>query len=721
MTNTTSNLYEFGPFLIDSAERLLFRDGNRIALTPKAFDTLLILIDRQGHVVEKDELMNLVWPDTAVEENNLMQNVHAIRKALGEDPQEQKYIETLPRRGYRFIAEVRKIAPQPEITQPEDSDLFVAEIKAPIVHPGNKNKFFIYLVTPLLILTTGVFYLARYLGKSVAVNQPMQITRLTNTSNVWEAAISPDGDSLAMILGDVGQQSLRLKQISTATEKDLLPSDEIRYRGVVFSPDGKSVYFAHRERNEAEYVLYQIPISGGERKRLLAGVDSAITFSPNGEQIAFVRENFPQPGQGSLMIADVNGANGRILSSHKIPDFLSVDGASWSPDGKTIALAIATTNQGLHFRIATIEVSDGKITNIGQEKWSWAGKVAWLQDGQGMIFLGRHFNSKTNNNQVWQLDYPSGQAHQLITDLNDYRALSLDQNNQSLITVQSETRANLYLTRQDENITQEITSNPISQNGNDGLDWTPDGKIVYTSLANNQKDLWLIDPSNKAPRQLTNHSNDNASHPSVSFDGQFITFNSARSGIPQIWRIGLNDSNATKLSNGSLDLNPFCSPADNTVFYSSEKDGKRVIWRTGIEGTALNQSSTLSDKVSDYPVVSPDGKFIICLYQEEPKMPRRYALISVEGGAPEKLLDIPAFPASSVRWHPDGHSLTYLSQSDGSANLYSYSLSNGTSNKLTNFNEDRIFAYAWSRRDHALAISRGTVNRDVVKITGFRK
>ena len=725
MTNTNSDLYEFGPFLLDCEERLLFRDGNRIALTPKAFDTLLILIERQGHIVEKDELMNLVWPDTAVEENNIMQNVHAIRKALGENSQEQKYIETLPRRGYRFIAEVKKVIPPPE-AKPEATVLDhpappIAATAAPINHPGNKNKFFIYLIASLLVLTTGIFYLAKDRGKPSEVNQPMRITRLTNTSNVWEAAISPDGDSLAIIFGDVGQQSLRFKQISTATEKELLPSDEIRYRGIVFSPDGKTIYFARREKNEAEYALYQMPISGGERKRLFSGIDSGITFSPDGNHIAFVRENFPQPGQSSLIITDLNGANERVLSSHKIPEFLSVDGASWSPDGKTIAIAIATTHQGLHFRIVTIDVNDGTVTNIGNEKWSWAAKVAWLQDGDGIIFLGRHANSKINNNQVWQLDYPSGQSHQLITDLNDYRALSLDKNNQNLITVQSETRANLYTIRQDENINQEVTSNSISQNGNDGLDWTPDNKIVYTSLANNQKDLWLIDPATKENKQLTNHADDNASRPSVSFDGQYIAFNSARSGLPQIWRIGLNDSNATKLSTGNLDLNPNCSPAANSVFYSSEKDGKRVIWRTGIDGAELNQPKTLSDKLSDYPAVSPDGKFIVCLYQKDSKAPRRYALIPVDGGAPQRLLDIPAFPVSSVRWHPDGHSLTYLSQSDGSSNLYGYSLSAGTTNKLTNFSGERIFAYAWSRHDKALAISRGTVNRDVVKITGFRK
>ena len=231
MANSANNLYEFGPFQIDVTERLLLRDGNRIALTPKAFDTLIILLDRQGHIVEKDELMSLVWPDTAVEENNLMQNVHAIRKALGENPQEQKYIETLPRRGYRFIAEVRKIAPQAEIAKTNGSLVSDVAVIAPIIQPSARNKFSPWLLAAVLILGAGIFYWVAYSGKPAEVNQPLRITRLTNTSNVWETAISPDGDSLAIIFGDVGQQSLRYRQISTATEKELIPSDETCLRG----------------------------------------------------------------------------------------------------------------------------------------------------------------------------------------------------------------------------------------------------------------------------------------------------------------------------------------------------------------------------------------------------------------------------------------------------------------------------------------------------------
>src|SRR5262249_28249444 len=105
----TPHFYEFAPFLIDNRKHVLLRDGAPVSLTPKAFETLLALIEAGGQVVEKDELMRRIWPDTVVEENNLAQCVSAVRKALGEDPREHRYVVTVPGRGYRFIASVREL------------------------------------------------------------------------------------------------------------------------------------------------------------------------------------------------------------------------------------------------------------------------------------------------------------------------------------------------------------------------------------------------------------------------------------------------------------------------------------------------------------------------------------------------------------------------------------------------------------------------------------
>ena len=108
MKRGLKRFYVFGRFRIDVTERILFNEQSSVPLTPKAFETLLVLVENSGHVLSKDELMERVWPDTAVEENNLAQNISALRKALGEASSGRKFIETVPRRGYRFLAEVRE-------------------------------------------------------------------------------------------------------------------------------------------------------------------------------------------------------------------------------------------------------------------------------------------------------------------------------------------------------------------------------------------------------------------------------------------------------------------------------------------------------------------------------------------------------------------------------------------------------------------------------------
>jgi TolB-like protein/DNA-binding winged helix-turn-helix (wHTH) protein/Tfp pilus assembly protein PilF len=107
MSAETNQLYEFGPFRIDGVRRLLFRDDQPVALTSKAFDTLLVLIQNRDRVLEKDALLKAIWPTSFVEEANLAQNISAVRKALGEIPGEHRYIATIPGRGYRFVADVR--------------------------------------------------------------------------------------------------------------------------------------------------------------------------------------------------------------------------------------------------------------------------------------------------------------------------------------------------------------------------------------------------------------------------------------------------------------------------------------------------------------------------------------------------------------------------------------------------------------------------------------
>src|ERR1044071_9585882 len=110
----TQRFYLFDGFRVDATERLLFKENRELSLTPKVFDTLLVLLENSSHVLTKKELMEKVWPDSFVEENNLAENISILRTDLSEGREGYKYIKTVPKRGYRFVGDVRTTGGQDE-------------------------------------------------------------------------------------------------------------------------------------------------------------------------------------------------------------------------------------------------------------------------------------------------------------------------------------------------------------------------------------------------------------------------------------------------------------------------------------------------------------------------------------------------------------------------------------------------------------------------------
>src|SRR5215471_4951405 len=140
MSNTVKHLLEFGPFRIDPEQRRLFRNQQPVPLSPKAFDLLLLLAERSGQVVLKDDLMKILWPDTFVEESNLGQHIFQLRKALGERAHQPTYIATVPGRGYRLASRVRIVPPEgDEKTVPESHSgpRVATEQERPIDRPAD--------------------------------------------------------------------------------------------------------------------------------------------------------------------------------------------------------------------------------------------------------------------------------------------------------------------------------------------------------------------------------------------------------------------------------------------------------------------------------------------------------------------------------------------------------------------------------------------------------
>jgi TolB-like protein/DNA-binding winged helix-turn-helix (wHTH) protein/Tfp pilus assembly protein PilF len=213
MSNQQKHLYEFGPFRIDTVERLLLRGSEVIPLTPKAIDTLLALLAGRGHVLEKDDLMKSVWPDTFVEEGGPARNISLLRKAMGDDSDGGAYIETIPRRGYRFVAAVREISPDavadpepgPAADAPALSDL--PPTPRPPTPPGRRTWLTGVTIGVLAAaLITALFYLRPAKPLAGPAIQSLAVLPLDNLSNDKSQEYFADGmtEELITSLAKIG-------------------------------------------------------------------------------------------------------------------------------------------------------------------------------------------------------------------------------------------------------------------------------------------------------------------------------------------------------------------------------------------------------------------------------------------------------------------------------------------------------------------------------------
>ncbi|MDQ3257944.1 MAG: DPP IV N-terminal domain-containing protein, partial [Acidobacteriota bacterium] len=539
----------------------------------------------------------------------------------------------------------------------------------------------------------------------------MKITRLANTEKSEQVAISPDGKYIAHVISSAGQRSLWVVQVATNSSMQKIPPAAVAYGGLTFSKDGDYIFYV----NNGE--LYQIPVLGGEARRILAGVSGAISFAPDGGRFAFVRSL--DTGETALMIANVNGDEERTLATRKKPEFLSSAGPSWSPDGNLIACSWGMTAGQREMGIVGVEVATGREKQITDQKWQVVERVAWLSDGSGLIAPAEE--TVAGPLQIWHIPYPVGEARRITSDLNNYGDLSLTADANNLVTIQFEQRSSLWIVPNGE----PSQAKPLASGKHDlyrAISLTHDGRILYPSNAGGNRDIWIMNADGTNQKQLTANAGQNL-QPSASRDGRYIVFlsNRAKTGAFNIWRIDMDGGNPTQLTHGSGEVQPSCSPDGRWVVYSQggPETGpeKKTVWKVPIDG---GEPVRLTNTPANGPAISPDGKLIACWYKQDAASPWKIALIPIEGGPPVKTFNVTRTSNFRLRWTPDGQAISYINTRDGVSNIWSQPISGGGPPKqLTQFTSEQIEAFDWSAEGQ-LICSRGHNARDIVLITGFR-
>jgi serine/threonine protein kinase len=545
--------------------------------------------------------------------------------------------------------------------------------------------------------------------------QQMRLGKLTNSGKASMATISPDGKYVMHVNNDGAQSSLWVRQVATSSNVQILPPSESRFVGLTFSLDGVFIYYVVYEKTSPVGIAYQIPVLGGQPKRILEDVDSPISFSPDGQRFVFIR-NYPQSGETALFIANSNGGNERKIASRQRPkrfDAGSPSGPAWSPDGKVIACPVGGPINGADSHtVVGIDPNTGNEKPITERHWSFVGQLAWMPQGEGLAFVAQE--RPNGPVQLLYVSHPDGDIRSITNDLNSYNGVSLSADGSTLATVESHATSNIWLAPNgDASKAVRITSG--NNDGTGRIAWTPDGRIVYAVFSGAVGDLWIANADGSAAKQLTFDAALNG-FPAVSSDGRYIVFISTRAGAPHIYRMDMNGSNIKQMTHGIAEISPVVSPDNRWIVYQRIDDLR--LWKVPIEGGAPQQ---ISDKLAAQPAISPDGKFIACRYREEALSPFQLGILSFDSGQTVKTLDLPptANIFTTLQWGADSRSVFYIDTRGDVSNIWSQPFE-GSAKQVTTFRTDQIFTFEWSRDGKQLVLARGQVTNDAVLIAATR-
>ena len=371
----------------------------------------------------------------------------------------------------------------------------------------------------------------------------------------------------------------------------------------------------------------------------------------------------------------------------------------------------------MHMELVAVHVDNHSVNPIGSRQFFLIGQVGWMPDGSGLVMAAQEKTPPQSTSQVWFTEYPGGESRTLTNDVGYYQGLSLTADANSLLTTRTSQISKIWIaSASSPNKVEEL---PASKNkGSGGLVWTPDDDIVYASNETGSMEIWTTKGNGAEVRQLT-FDKHTCVEPTLALqDSGSIIFASYASGKPHIWRIDKNGSNPKQLTNGLYEDWPDVSPDGKWVTYhSADLKGDRI-WRASIDGSS---PALLSDKAARHPVFSPDGKLIACYLREEGAA-WQLAVLRVDGGQLVKTFSIPAGVADQwvgLRWSPDNKSITYVVTQAGISNIWRQPLSGDAATQLTSFNQDQIFAFAWSPNGKRLALVRGVNAKSVIVMKGL--
>ena len=554
------------------------------------------------------------------------------------------------------------------------------------------------------------------------------VTQITNTGRAGLAAISPDGKYVLHLQNDNGMQSLRLRNIATGSDTQIIAPTPTRYKSLIFSPDGNYVYFCRLINSTgSDWDVYRMPVLGGIPQLIARDVDSDITFSPDARHMAYVRANDPEIGKYRLLSANLDGNAETVLAIENIegvgneayPPF-----AAWSGDGKEIAYSYAkmADQPGV---IKTLDLSSKRLSVLERISNSLTFELCWHPRRQWLMLLLAEKGPNFASPQIAAVSVKDGKLYPVTRDTNSYSTLTLSADGKTAATVQVKVTQTLDLLPGIGNDAQTATVPDSQIEDVSAFDWTTDEKLIVSDGSQ------LLRVGRDGVKETTLTSDPRAAVLSVvRCSNNYVlvdwAYHGGRDGRT-VWRINSDGSDPKELSNGSYDVAPACSPDGKWAYYV---DGLRTLMRVPVDGgppeIVPGSKVPNSDRLLGSGDFSPDGRRMVVLVDTyDPNTQRglpKLAIIDLDSASasvPRLLNPHPGIVAGSLstggaRFGPDGNSVVYVTRENGIGNLWMQPLDGTLGHQITTFTSGLITGFRWSPDRKTLAVMRANNTSDVV-------
>ena len=627
-----SVISRFGVFQLDRSSGELHKSGLKIRLEDKPFRLLIALLDRPDEVVTREELRTALWPDTTFGEfdHSLNNAVRKVRVALGDSPNSPRYIETVPKRGYRFIYPVenghRSSAASPDTDHrpsPPKRTRAVWYIAATAV-----------LLAVAALMTVGSLYFGSPRSEPAG---PLPAVHLTSYKGAEvNPSFSPDGNQVAFCWNGEQQDNydVYVKVIGSGDPLRLTstPDDEI---SPAWSPDGRVIAFI---RGSGIYTI--APLGGGERKIAeVDGLSKTLAWSPDGGALLIGVRALSGPPRSVYLLSIQSGAKRQLTwPARGLGDGM----AAFSPDGKHIAFN--RIEPGIR-RINVVAVGGGKPTELTVIRGDLGG-LFWMSSGREIVYSAGNpgstkslskisvssgevsplmgfatgggrpavsytanrmvYESQTNAIGIWRYELPTAVAEQeppqMLSASNRQEiqpSISPDGKRVAFVSARTGTRE-IWTSKSDGTDSVQVTTTGDATTCFPS--WSPGGsRIAFNSNLDGAFDIYVIDAAGGVPTRVTTGRVDDGKA-SWSKDGEWIYFKSSRSGSAQIWKTSAAGGDAVQITN-SGGSQPQVSPDGQFLYFTRPEGG---LWRVPVEG---GEESLVKTAIRQYWRVTEGGVY----------------------------------------------------------------------------------------------------------------